>query len=91
VSRRLEVHLEFARNIVTLSREASHEGEGSELTEMHALAVVGALHQPIYGQLHLYGPYSRLEIVDDVVQLAVGFLTVRRPPARQSPRCRANR
>lgn len=61
VSRRLEVHLEFARNIVTLSREATQEVEGSELTEMHALAVVGALHQPIYGQLHLYGPYSRLE------------------------------
>lgn len=82
VTRRHDVHLKFARNIVALSRSASLEGEGRELSELHALAVVGALHQLIYGQLHQHGPDSLLEICDDVVQLAVAFLTVRIPPVR---------
>jgi AcrR family transcriptional regulator len=92
VTRRLDVHLKFARNIVTLSRSASLEGEGRELSELHALAVVGALNQLIYGQLHHHGPDSLLEISDDVVQLAVAFLTVRVPQGRQTVRRRrANR
>ena len=88
VTRRHDVHLKFARNIVALSRAAALEGEGQELTELHALAVVGALHQLIYGQLHQHGPDSLLEISDDVVPLAVAFLTVRNPPARQTARRR---
>ena len=44
------------------------------------MAVVGALHQMIYGQLLQHGPDSLLEIIDDVVELAVAFLTVRMPP-----------
>jgi hypothetical protein len=90
VSRRLGVHLKFARNIVALSRSAALEGEGRELSELHALAVVGALHQLIYGQLHDHGPDSLLEISDDVVQLAVAFLMVRLPP-RQPRRRRSGR
>jgi AcrR family transcriptional regulator len=82
VTRRHDVHLKFARNIVALSRTAALEGEGQELTEMHALAVVGALHQLIYGQLLQRGPDSLHEISDDVVQLAVAFLTVRIPGRR---------
>jgi hypothetical protein len=42
----------------------------------------------IYGQLHEHGPDSLLAIGDDVVQLAVAFLTVRMPPARQIARRR---
>jgi len=41
--------------------------------------VVGALHQMIYGQLLDQGPDSLLEIIDDVVEIAVAFLTVRVP------------
>jgi AcrR family transcriptional regulator len=88
VTRRHDVHLKFARNIVSLSRAASQDGEGRELTELHAVAVVGAMHQMIYGQLHEHGPDSLLAIGDDVVQLAVAFLTVRMPPARQIARRR---
>jgi AcrR family transcriptional regulator len=88
VTRRHDVHLKFARNIVSLSRAASQDGEGRELTELHAVAVVGAMHQMIYGQLHEHGPDSLLEIGDDVVQLAVAFLTVQLPPLRQVARRR---
>ncbi len=79
VTRRHAVHLKFARNIVGLSRAAAAAGEGQELTELHALAVVGAMHQMIYGQLLDHGPDSLLEIIDDVVEIAVAFLTVRMP------------
>ena len=78
--------VKWARNIVALSRAASLEGEGQELGEMHALAVVGALHQLIYGQLHQRGPDSLHEISDKVVRLAVAFLTVRMPPRAPGPR-----
>jgi len=89
---RQDVLLRFARNIVALSQAASLAGEGQELSELHALAVVGALHQLIYGQLHEHGPDSLLEIADDVVQLAVAFLTVRMPPAQAAvKRRRASR
>lgn len=88
VTRRFAVHLKFARNIVALSRSTSLEGEGQELSELHALAVVGALNQLIYSQLHENGPDSLLEIADDVVQIAVAFLTVRMPPARRTMRRR---
>lgn len=81
VTRRHAVHLKFARNIVGLSRAAAAAGEGQELTELHALAVVGAMHQMIYGQLLDHGPDSLLEIIDDVVEIAVAFLTVRMPGA----------
>jgi hypothetical protein len=88
VTRRFAVHLKFAHNIVALSRAAALDGEGQELSELHALAVVGALHQLIYSQLHENGPDSLLEIADDVVQIAVAFLTVRMPPGRRSIRRR---
>jgi AcrR family transcriptional regulator len=88
VTRRYDVHLKFARNIVSLSHAAALAGEGEELSELHALAVVGALHQMIYGQLLKHGPDSLLEIVDDVVRLAVAFLTVHMPPARTVARRR---
>jgi AcrR family transcriptional regulator len=80
VTRRHAVQLKFARNIVGLSRAAATAGEGAELGELHAMAVVGALHQMIYGQLLDHGPDSLLEIIDDVVGIAVAFLTVRVPP-----------
>jgi AcrR family transcriptional regulator len=88
VTRRHVVQLKFARNIVALSRAASAAGEGGqELTELHAMAVVGALHQMIYGQLLQHGPDSLLGIIDDVVEIAVAFLTVRMvaPAPRQAP------
>jgi AcrR family transcriptional regulator len=85
VTRRHAVHLKFANNIVNLSRGTSHAGEGQELSELHALAVVGALHQIIYGQLLLHGPDSLLEISGEAVALAVAFLTVRTPPASKPP------
>lgn len=91
VTRRYDVHLKFARNIVGLSRAAAAKGEGQELTELHAIAVVGALHQMIYGQLLQHGPDSLLAIADDVVQLSVAFLTVRvapRAPSEAAPRRR---
>ena len=80
VTRRHAVQLKFARNIVGLSRAAALAGEGQELSELHAMAVVGAMHQMIYGQLLQHGPDSLLEIIDDVVTLSVAFLTVRMPP-----------
>jgi AcrR family transcriptional regulator len=81
VTRRHAVQLKFARNIVGLSRAAALAGEGQELSELHAMAVVGAMHQMIYGQLLQHGPDALLEIIDDVVTLSVAFLTVRMPPA----------
>lgn len=83
VKRRNDVQLKFARNIVGLSRSAAQTGKGQELTELHALAVVGALHQLIYAHLHKRGPDSLLEICDDVVQISVAFLTVRMPAQKQ--------
>jgi AcrR family transcriptional regulator len=80
VTRRHAVQLKFARNIVGLSRAAALAGEGQELSELHAMAVVGAMHQMIYGQLLQHGPDALLEIIDDVVTLSVAFLTVRMPP-----------
>ena len=91
VTRRHDVHLKFARNIVALSRAAALEGEGRELGELHAVGVVGALHQMIYGQLHQHGPDSLLAISDDVVQLAVAFLTMRMPAQTATKRRRASR
>ena len=91
VTRRHAVQLKFARNIVGLSRAAALAGEGQELSELHAMAVVGAMHQMIYGQLLQHGPDSLLEIIDDVVTLSVAFLTVRMPPPaarRPSPPAR---
>ena len=85
VTRRHAVQLKFARNSVALSRGAASAGEGQELTELHAMAVVGALHQMIYSQLLDHGPDRLLGIIDDVVEIAVAFLTVRMPgaPARR--------
>ena len=91
VTRRHDVHLKFARNIVALSRSAALEGEGRELGELHAVGVVGALHQMIYGQLHQHGPDRLLAISDDVVQLAVVFLTVRMPLHAATKRRRTGR
>jgi len=94
VTKRHAVLLRFARNIVALSRDASSTSEGQELSELHALAVVGALHQMIYGQLAEHGPDSLLEIIDDVVMLAVAFLTVRLPTSagrRRAPPRRAQK
>jgi AcrR family transcriptional regulator len=85
VTRRNDVQLKFARHIVTLSRKAAQQGEGQELSEMHALGVVGAIHQLIYAQLHKHGPESLLEIAEDVVQVAAAFLTVRMPPRLRRP------
>jgi AcrR family transcriptional regulator len=53
IDRRLDMHQRFARNIVALSREAEAQGDGHEISEQHALAVVGALHTLIYHQVHL--------------------------------------
>jgi AcrR family transcriptional regulator len=79
VDRRTEMLLRFARNIVALSREAQAQGEGREISEHHALAVVGALHTLIFHQVHRHGPERLLDIVDEVVPLAVAFLTARVP------------
>jgi len=84
VTRRNDVQLKFARHIVAMSR--SLEGKGQELSELHALGVVGAIHQLIYAHLHAHGPDSLLEISDDVVQLAVAFLTVKLPQSRTKKR-----
>jgi AcrR family transcriptional regulator len=80
VTRRNDVQLKFARHIVGLSRAAAIAGQGQELTELHALGVVGAIHQLIYAHLHERGPDSLLEISEDVIRLAVAFLTVKMPP-----------
>lgn len=79
ITRRIQMHLKFARNIVALSREAERNGQGRELSEQHALAVVGAIHTLIHSHLHLHGPERLHEISGEVVQLAVAFLTVRFP------------
>ena len=52
---------------------------------MHTLAVVGALHQLIYGRLHQRGHDGLNEISDGVARLAVAFLTVRIPPGGAAP------
>ncbi len=87
IGRRNDMLLKFARNIVALSREAAHQGGGREISEAHALAVVGALHTLIFHQVHRHGPESLLDIADEVVPLAVEFLTVRvpAPPAPPAP------
>jgi AcrR family transcriptional regulator len=79
IDRRMDMHLKFARNIVALSREAERQGEGREISEQHALAVVGALHTLIFQQVHRHGPESLLGIIDEIVPLATAFLTARVP------------
>jgi AcrR family transcriptional regulator len=79
IDRRTDMLLKFARNIVALSREAERGGDGRQISEHHALAVVGALHTLIFHQVHRHGPESLIEIIDEVVPLAVAFLTVRVP------------
>lgn len=92
VDRRMDMHLKFARNIVALSREAERGGEGREISEPHALAVVGALHTLIFHQVHRRGPESLLELVDEIVPLAAAFLTARVPaPAGDGRRRRGGR
>jgi len=90
VTRRNDVQMKFARHIVGLSRAAAQEGHGQELSELHALGAVGAVHQLIYAHLHEHGPDSLLEISDDVVELGVAFLTVKMP-TRPTRRKRAAR
>lgn len=80
VTRRHDVQLKFVRHIVGLSRAAASEGKGQELSELHALAVVSAIHGLIYAQLQQHGPDSLHDIADAVVEIAVAFLTVRMPP-----------
>src|SRR5262249_55100987 len=77
IDRRLDMHQNFPRHIAALSRAAERQGEGREISERHALAVVGALHEMIFQQVHRHGAERLLEIVDEVVPLAVAFLTVR--------------
>ncbi len=84
IDRRMDMHLKFARNIVALSREAERQGEGREISEHHALAVVGALHTLIFHQVHRHGSESLLEIADEIVPLAAAFLTAR-VPAPKAP------
>jgi AcrR family transcriptional regulator len=91
IDRRTDMLLKFARNIVALSREAERLGEGREISEPHALAVVGALHTLIFHQVQRHGPESLLEIVDEVVPLAVAFLTIRAPAAAASGGGRSKR
>ena len=88
LERRMDMHLKFARNIVALSRAAERAGEGREISEQHALAVVGALHTLIYHQVHRHGPERLLEIADEVVPLAVTFLIARVPVQSGEPRRR---
>jgi hypothetical protein len=73
----MDMQLKVAHNIVALSREAERLGEGHEITEQHALGVVGALHALIFHQVHAHGPESLREIISDAVPLAVAFLTAR--------------
>jgi AcrR family transcriptional regulator len=80
LARRHDVQLKFVRHIVGLSRAAAAEGKGQELSDLHALGVVSAIHGLIHAQLQQNGPDSLLEIADTVVELAVAFLTVRMPP-----------
>lgn len=80
VDRRMDMHLKFARHIVALSRDAERQGGGREISEQHALAVVGALHTLIFHQMHRHGPDSLGEIIAEVVPLAVAFLTARVAP-----------
>ncbi|HWU86123.1 MAG TPA: TetR/AcrR family transcriptional regulator [Kofleriaceae bacterium] len=86
--RRMAMHLKFARHIVTLSRDAERLAEGREITEQHALGVVGALHALIFHQVHLHGPESLREIISEVVPLAVAFLTARVAPQPRDARPR---
>jgi AcrR family transcriptional regulator len=86
IDRRVDMHLKFARNIVALSRAAERSGGGREISEQHALAVVGALHTLIYHQVHRHGPESLLQIADEVVPLAVAFLIARVPAPPGEPR-----
>jgi AcrR family transcriptional regulator len=89
--RRLAMHHKLARSIVALSREAERLGEGHEITEPHALAVVGALHSLIFHQVHTHGLESLGAVISDAVPLAVAFLTARvaEPPRAAKPRKRS--
>ena len=92
VDRRIDMHLKFARHIVALSRDVERQSGGREISEPHALAVVGAMHTLIFQQVHLHGPDRLLDIIDEVVPLAVAFLTARVPsPATAEPRPRRRR
>ncbi len=84
VTRNHDVLLKFARGIVANSKGAAAAGEGWELTELHALGVVGAIHHIVYGQILRNGPDSLIDVIEEVVQMAVGFLTVQLPAERSS-------
>lgn len=85
--RRLKLHEMFAGNMIRLSREAqAHRPEVRVLSDMHALAVVGAMHELIYRTVHTRGPERLLEISDELVPLMVAFLTVQPAAAAGSSR-----
>jgi AcrR family transcriptional regulator len=97
--RRLALHEMFAGNMVLLSREAQALRPGVRvLSDVHALAVVGALHELIYRTIHQRGAEGLREIGDELVPLAVAFLNVqpaaagvvKKPPAERFAKAAAN-
>lgn len=77
LDRRLAMQREFARLLQQLSREV-HGGrpEVRELGELHALAVVGAVHELIVRTVHEQGPAGLLALSRELAPLAAGFITL---------------
>jgi AcrR family transcriptional regulator len=80
LDRRLAMQREFARLLIQLSREV-HDGrpEVRELSELHALAAVGALHELVVRTVHEHGPSQLLEVGRELAPLAAAFITLQVP------------
>lgn len=75
VAARLEVHRRIAGTVIGLRDEVSRTRPGtSELGYLHALAIVGALHEIFEQVLHEHGPQGLVGVADEVMPLAVAML-----------------
>ena len=89
VAARLELHRRIAAMIVALRAEIGRRQPGTPpLSDQHALAIVGALHEIYEQALHERGPERLVELADDVVPVTVAMLEMQTPRAtlrRTSP------
>lgn len=77
---RLEVHRRIATTVMHLRGEVTRRQPGTpELGYLHALAIVGAVHEILEQALDQRGPARLSGVADEVTPLVVGMLEMRAP------------
>ena len=84
-----EVRRRIAAMLVALRQDVRRgDPEAPPLTELHAQAVVGAVHEIVDQALHERGPERLPELSDELLPLAVALLEMPPPRASQAVRKR---